>query len=263
MDGQMSVMRSQKTKKKKKNFPNKAPNEFDNFPTPQHRHYTIMENLDNIKLYLKSLDKSISQYELALEPLLSRTLDEHLAQQTTPQSKITFLNNFQYVLISTIYSYLKTIGIDTDTHPIKKELTRVKSYMMRAKNMDNNKNNEQEAIADKAKTKEFLTQTLGVKNGVENTVKDIGPAISTQNFQGTHTKFEDEDHSSGEEEEKSELLSKVKQKTPIESVKRDKLKKKNKPSIKAKANSKPLKNKIAKVKHGYLPPRPDKKKPKS
>ncbi|CAL1184326.1 unnamed protein product [Candida parapsilosis] len=205
-----------------------------------------MENLDNIKLYLKSLDKSISQYEPTLEPLLSRTLDEHLAQQTTPQSKITFLNNFQYVLISTIYSYLKTIGIDTDTHPIKKELTRVKR-----------------SIADKAKTKEFLTQTLGVKNGVENTVKDIGPAISTQNFQGTHTKFEDEDHSSGEEEEKSELSSKVKQKTPIESVKRDKSKKKNKPSIKAKANSKPSKNKIAKVKHGYLPPRPDKKKPKS
>ncbi|KAI5969921.1 hypothetical protein CANMA_000961 [Candida margitis] len=227
-----------------------------------------MDNLNNIKIYLKALDQSLSQYESTLEPLLSRTLDEHLAQQPTPQDKIKFLNNFQYVLISTIYSYLKTIGIDTDNHPIKKELARVKSYMMRAKTMDQSKDHEQDNIANKEKTKEFLTQTLGVKNGVANTVKNVGPAISTQNFQGTHTKFaddDDDDNESSDDETKSKPSSKeeeeeAKRKTTLENVKRDKQKKMSKDSTKQKSKSKSSKNKVTKVKHGYLPPRSDKPK---
>lgn len=219
--------------------------------------HITMDNLGNIELYLKSLDQSILQYEPTLEPLLSRTLDEHLAQQSTAQDKIKFLNNFQYVLISTIYSYLKTIGIDTETHPIKKELARVKSYMMRAKNMDNNKNDQQNVV-EKEKTKEFLTRTLGVKNGDSSTVKDVGPAISSQNFQGTHTRFEEEedDDENSERKAKLESLKEAVLKTPIESVKRDKLKKKDK-LLKQKDKSM-SKNKVTKVKHGYLPPRSDK-----
>ncbi|CCG21162.1 hypothetical protein CORT_0A07760 [Candida orthopsilosis Co 90-125] len=225
--------------------------------------HIIMDNLGNIELYLKSLDQSILQYEPTLEPLLSRTLDEHLAQQSTAQDKIKFLNNFQYVLISTIYSYLKTIGIDTEVHPIKKELARVKSYMMRAKNMENNKNDEQNVV-EKEKTKEFLTRTLGVKNGDASTVKDVGPAISSQNFQGTHTRFEEEEEEEEDDDDdeksdrkaKSESSKEAVSKTPIESVKRGKLKKKDKSS---KQKDKSMsKNKVTKVKHGYLPPRSDK-----
>ncbi|KAG5417467.1 hypothetical protein I9W82_005101 [Candida metapsilosis] len=223
-----------------------------------------MENLDNIKLYLKSLDQSLSQYEPSLEPLLSRTLDEHLAQQPSPQDKIKFLNNFQYVLISTIYSYLKSIGIDTDAHPIKKELSRVKSYMMRAKNMDSKSNETDTTAADKEKTKEFITRTLGVKNGVENTVSDVGPAISTQNFQGTHTRFtgdDEEEHGSEDESKVVDSLSGEKQRTPIENIKKHKGKKQwSKEKSVQKHKSALSKNRVTKVKHGYLPPKSNKQK---
>ncbi|KAI5958065.1 hypothetical protein KGF57_002873 [Candida theae] len=220
-----------------------------------------MENLDNIKLYLKSLDQSLSQYESTLEPLLSRTLDEHLAQQSSPQEKIKFLNNFQYVLISTIYSYLKTIGIDTDTHPIKKELARVKSYMTRAKNVDQKSNQHDESTTNKAKTKEFITRTLGVKNGVENTVGNVGPAISTQNFQGTHTKFndddvedDDDDDESGAEESRLRTSSEPKEEAQIESIQSKKhVKSKIDKLAMQKGKSKQSKNKVTKPKHGNSP----------
>lgn len=154
-----------------------------------------MDNTENIKLFLKSLDLSILQYEPTLELLLSKSLDEHLAQQETAKDKIQFLNNFQYVLVSTIYSYLKTIGVNTDEHPIKNELARVKNYMMRAKKLDQNLDDEmkQKEEDEKRKAKEFITQTLGMKNGAESTLTDTRPAISTKSFQGTHTKFDNEE----------------------------------------------------------------------
>lgn len=154
-----------------------------------------MDNTENIKLFLKSLDLSILQYEPTLELLLSKSLDEHLAQQETAKDKILFLNNFQYVLVSTIFSYLKTIGVNTDEHPIKNELARVKNYMMRAKKLDQNLDDEmkQKEEDEKRKAKEFITQTLGMKNGAESTLTDTRPAISTKSFQGTHTKFDNEE----------------------------------------------------------------------
>ncbi|EDK42675.1 hypothetical protein LELG_00853 [Lodderomyces elongisporus NRRL YB-4239] len=154
-----------------------------------------MDNTENIKLFLKSLDLSILQYEPTLELLLSKSLDEHLAQQETAKDKIQFLNNFQYVLVSTIFSYLKTIGVNTDEHPIKNELARVKNFMMRAKKLDQNLDDEmkQKEEDEKRKAKEFITQTLGMKNGAESTLTDTRPAISTKSFQGTHTKFDNEE----------------------------------------------------------------------
>ncbi|KAI3405844.2 hypothetical protein KGF56_001451 [Candida oxycetoniae] len=175
-----------------------------------------MENIENVKLFLKSLDSSLAQYEHALQPLLSRTIDEHLALKSTNIDKIQFLNNFQYVLISTIFSYLKAIGVDTDQHPIKKELVRIKSYMLRAKALDKrasggqqNKSKQEEEEKNR-ENKEYLTRTLGIKSGVVGMVKDTSPAISTQSFQGIHKRFKDDD----EEEESDDGLEKQQEESP-------------------------------------------------
>ncbi|KAI5951401.1 hypothetical protein KGF54_004475 [Candida jiufengensis] len=158
-----------------------------------------MENLDNIKLFLKSLDNATTQYESSLTPLLSKSIDEQLALITSPKDKINFLNNYQYILISTIFTYLKVIGVDTDQQPIKKELNRIKSYMMRLQQLNQTQDIKKDDTT--TTTKEFLKQTLGVKNGNENTVDKVGPAISTQSFQGKHTKFEESKESDSDEED--------------------------------------------------------------
>ncbi|CAK9435538.1 uncharacterized protein LODBEIA_P02650 [Lodderomyces beijingensis] len=152
-----------------------------------------MDNTTNLNLFLKSLDQAISQYEPTLAPLLSKTIDEHLAACATATAKIHFLNNFQYVLISTVFSYLKSLGVDTDQHPIKKELARVKSYMMRAKALEQNNHAHKDSAKreqDQQRAKDFIAQTLGRKSGDASTVSDVGPAISTQSFQGKHTRFQ-------------------------------------------------------------------------
>ncbi|CAI5756728.1 unnamed protein product [Candida verbasci] len=157
-----------------------------------------MENIENVKLFIRSLDSSISSYENSLTPLLKTNLDDLINTAKTGEDKIQILNNFAYVFISTIYSYLKSIGIDTDSHPIKNELNRVKTYMARYKNYINGvKNEEQRQEENQQKTKEFLTNTLGIKNveSLTTTERHSGPAISSESFKGKHTRFKDESES--------------------------------------------------------------------
>ncbi|KAI5963258.1 uncharacterized protein KGF55_003050 [Candida pseudojiufengensis] len=161
-----------------------------------------MENLNNIKIFLKSLDNATSQYESSLTPILSKSIDEQLATITNPKDKINFLNHYQYILVSTIYSYLKVLGVDADQHPIKKELNRVQSYMARYNQLNNQTKIEEKSNSSPSEsTKEYLQKTLGIKNGNENTVVNNGTAISTQNFSGKHTKFEDDKIESDDEKD--------------------------------------------------------------
>lgn len=173
-----------------------------------------MENIENLKLYINSLSQSISAYESALSPLQNKQLSDMILNinttssttsttSTSEEQQIQILNNFAYLLISTLFSYLKSLGIDTDSHPIKMELSRIKSSMNRLKNIkneingDTNKQEEEEEEKEKLKKlKEYLSRTLGVRDvGLSVDVKSMGTsAISKQNFQGKHIKFDDHDN---------------------------------------------------------------------
>lgn len=175
-----------------------------------------MENIENLKLYINSLSQSISNYEQSLTPLQNKQLSDMIVNinTTSEEQQIQILNNFAYILISTLFSYLKSLGIDTDSHPIKMELTRIKSSMNRLKNIkneingDTNKQQNEEEKKKLLKLKEYLSRTLGIRDvGLSIDVKSKGTsAISNQNFQGKHTKFNDDDEE--EEEDKKQLESK-------------------------------------------------------
>ncbi|ABN67700.1 predicted protein, partial [Scheffersomyces stipitis CBS 6054] len=143
-----------------------------------------MENIENVKLFVKSLDNSVDQLEDALKPVLKKSLAELVAENsTTPFERIKLYNNSAYTLISVIYSYLKTAGVDTDKHPISQELTRIRAYMKRAKELESSTmSKEQEQKNAEAKAKDFLQKTLA---------NMTSPAISASNFQGKHTKFKE------------------------------------------------------------------------
>lgn len=153
-----------------------------------------MENIDNVKLFIKSLDGSIDQLKEQLKPIINIQLDELIGINTTkPIEVIKFYNNYLYTLISLIFSYLKTIGVKVEDHPIMNELNRIKAYMKRLKEFELKllkDESKDEKKSDQAK--KFLENTLGSKlngGGAAKPQSLSEPAISSSNFKGKHTKF--------------------------------------------------------------------------
>ena len=206
-----------------------------------------MENIENVKQFIKSLNISIDNLEVSLTPILKKSLDELTIPATTPQERIKIYNNFVYVLVSSIYSYLKALGVDTDTHPIKKELARVKSYMGRYKALESGSvNSEKQKAADEAKAREFLSKTLGIKSA-DTYGDNATPGVS---FQGTHTKFKDSESSEDDSHFRSKEPSlppkpNMKATLPPKPSRQGKLP--SKPSKKGKLPAKPSKSKSGKI----------------
>ncbi|KAK6456765.1 Sas10/Utp3/C1D family-domain-containing protein [Scheffersomyces xylosifermentans] len=165
-----------------------------------------MENIENVRLFVKAVDNSVDGLEAALEPFLKKSLLELAAEHSnSPKDRIRLYNNAAYTLISVIYSYLKVLGVDTDKHPISQELARIRAYMKRFKDLESTQVSKEE-LEKRAneKAKEFLQKTLGTKingGGAAATDNMTSPAISASNFQGKHTKFDDRTEGSDSETE--------------------------------------------------------------
>ncbi|RCK64016.1 Exosome complex protein LRP1 [Candida viswanathii] len=166
---------------------------------------TTKDNTANVKLFIKSLSNAISSYTTALTPLQHKSLSDLLTQLTAQSSdaaasakdQITVLNNVAYVIVSTLFAYLKTIGVDTETHPIKKELARVRESMQRMKALSDplaaEYQEKKKEAKEQEKKKEYLNRVIGVKGSVATAGAGMsGPAISSKSFSGVHTRFEEE-----------------------------------------------------------------------
>lgn len=174
-----------------------------------------MENIENVRSFIRSLDSSIEDLQIALHPVLTQSLEETIAKCKLPEEEVKAYNGYLYCLISILYSYLKTLGIDTDKHPIMKELTRIKESMKRFKDYEDSLKNEKVSEEKlKHSAKEFLQRTLGTTGGAAAPDSMKSPAISSAHFQGTHTKFADE-----EPETPAKSTSKPKGATPKSTAK--------------------------------------------
>lgn len=157
-----------------------------------------MENIDSIKALLVTLDTSVDQLDESLESITKKSLDDIAESKSNTIERIRTYNNYSYVLMSLIFSYLKTIGVSTDEHPILRELARVKSNMKRLKDLEQNKTKEESSKEQSSEqAKEFLRNALGkTANGGGAAYRSnmSEPAVSSSSFKGVHTKFEDEDN---------------------------------------------------------------------
>lgn len=145
--------------------------------------------IEKIKKFIDSLDGSIDDLHLKLQPIITKSLEEVVSDVQSPLEKIELYNNYSYVLISIIVAYLRSSGVDTTNHPIMKELDRVKLYMKRHKDLITLKDESDAATIQN--TKEYLLKTLGTKAVTENTISgQQEPAISSSNFKNTHTRFD-------------------------------------------------------------------------
>lgn len=152
-----------------------------------------MEDISKFKGFVRSLEASIDDLSEALEPVLDTPLDEIIAKCTTPQQKAKTYNSYLYCVISILFAYIKSLGVNTDNHPIMKELTRVKQSMKALKDAEHALKKKSETTElEKDKTKEFLQRALGTTGGAAAPDNMKSPAISKVNFEGKHTKFEND-----------------------------------------------------------------------
>ncbi|CED84258.1 DNA-binding protein C1D involved in regulation of double-strand break repair [Phaffia rhodozyma] len=87
---------------------------------------------------IDELASSLSAFDSEfMNPLLARPLKETLAQMSTEMDKAKLLVNIVYVLLDLIWIYLRTKGIDPESHPVIPELERIKSYFAKVKNAEN------------------------------------------------------------------------------------------------------------------------------
>ena len=200
-----------------------------------------MENIDNVKLFVQSLDNSIDQLSEKLEPILKKSLEETIAASASQMERIKIYNNYSYVLISVLFSYLKTLGINTDQHPITKELTRIKLYMKRYKELETKLAKKETSKEDAEAARTFIQNTLGTKiNGGGAAINSnlTSPAISSSNFSGVHTKFSDPEINSDSESSSKSSTAKVSTKKKVSLKPKSKPSKVTKPQSKSKRSNK-------------------------
>ncbi|OBA20108.1 hypothetical protein METBIDRAFT_45105 [Metschnikowia bicuspidata var. bicuspidata NRRL YB-4993] len=154
-----------------------------------------MESIEDVSAFVRSLDASIDNLSEALDPVFSQKLEDLISNCLLPQEKVKIYHSHLYTVISILFAYIKVLGIKTETHPIMKELNRIKASMKAFKEIEisaNKRDDESKKSAEAAN--QFLQRTLGtaVGNAAPDHLKS--PAISSANFKGTHTKFTDEDN---------------------------------------------------------------------
>lgn len=148
----------------------------------------IMEDAQKIKPYIAHLNAQIKKLEGELTKLTSQPLDEQLLLLKDDKEKLNLSNKYAYVLASLLFSYMKVLGVK-DITPVMSELERVKKYMNEAKALD-----QKDVKADKLKAEEQERAKKIIRNALDG--RQTGPAISRVNFEGKHTRFEDDDKSS-------------------------------------------------------------------
>lgn len=155
-----------------------------------------MENTETVRDLAQSLQSSISELETALHPIAGRSLEDLTKDCKLPKEEADVLNKYLYCTVSIAFAYLKVQGINTDGHPIMKELDRVKASMKRMKDLEvAQQKSENKKAQSKEEAAKYIQRTLG---GASGGAAMKSPAISSSNFQGKHTKFEDDDDSEPE-----------------------------------------------------------------
>lgn len=157
------------------------------------------EDLKKLKPYVNNMKRHISLLKPEINKLTKTSLDDKLIQMSNEMDKLELTNTYSYVLNSLLFAYMKLINCKDMTN-IMTELNRCKEYMQAAKKI-NQKITQSHSKEDKDQTK-LKSSIMASLNKNDNS-----PAISKQNFQNKHTKFEDE-HSS-KKEEKQLLTEKI------------------------------------------------------
>lgn len=157
-----------------------------------------MEDITKVESYLAVLDSSIDTLEDTVKPILGKDM-ALITEELDPLSRIKAYNNYLYVTISTLFAYLKSTGVKTESHPIMEELARIKKSMNKVKELEQKLQLKETSAQDAETAKRLIQQALGSNvNGGGAAAPDSikKPAISSATFKGLeflgkHTKFDE------------------------------------------------------------------------
>ncbi|GAA5908946.1 hypothetical protein JCM6882_004952 [Rhodosporidiobolus microsporus] len=149
---------------------------------------------------LAQLSTSLTALETALEPLLSRPLEEVLeSAQDEPLVQARTQVLASYVVHDLIWVYLKTAGVDPSTHPVMEEIERLKGYFGKLKQAEGGAPPAAEASkprmqVDRAAANRFISAAINSgKASVDPSYTDVDGSGAEAGPSGTHIRFEEEE----------------------------------------------------------------------
>lgn len=161
------------------------------------------QDIKKIKPYINNVKKQLIALQPHLEKLTKKPIDEQLLEENSEREKLNISNTFAYILNSLFFSYGKIVGISNDDmKSIRQELEKVQDYMKKTNDFDININ--------KLNDKKLKLQE-NVKQNIEKSLngnKNITPAISKKNFQGKHTKFDNNNNKNYHSDDEQNLKHK-------------------------------------------------------
>eukprot|EP01112_Ceratiomyxa_fruticulosa_P004503 TRINITY_DN1503_c0_g1_i1.p1 TRINITY_DN1503_c0_g1~~TRINITY_DN1503_c0_g1_i1.p1 ORF type:complete len:211 (-),score=44.87 TRINITY_DN1503_c0_g1_i1:106-738(-) len=88
----------------------------------------------DVQASLASFEKTLTSLENSLTPFFQETLKEQQSQ-LEPLDCAKLNVTMAYAINTLFYMYLKTQGIETEDHPVKSELERVRNYIKKIKDI--------------------------------------------------------------------------------------------------------------------------------
>ncbi|KAK4057793.1 hypothetical protein OIO90_001012 [Microbotryomycetes sp. JL221] len=167
-----------------------------------------MSDTDTTLETLQDLSSSLTTLEQALDPLLATPFKELVSSSNDKQTPMTALQRAKldvmtaYIVHDLIWVYLRTAGIDPNSHPVMLELQRVKGYFDKIKHAENPKSSKPRQAIDKEAAARFIN--AAISNGGKR--KDKTNATDGQDAEeddsdveaqagpsGTHIRFDNSD----------------------------------------------------------------------
>lgn len=119
---------------------------------------TMSTDATKIRKKIAKLNKHLDELESQLEPLLSQSLAETLVRlDTIQQAKIQVV--IPYVVYDLVFVYLKARGIDPMTHPVVRELDRVRVYFDKIKSAEESVQKRKSGL-DKEAAERFIKHAI-------------------------------------------------------------------------------------------------------
>ncbi|KAH7886205.1 hypothetical protein F5I97DRAFT_1808609 [Phlebopus sp. FC_14] len=143
---------------------------------------------EKLRSKLSKLSKSFDELELQLDNLFSQSLAETLlGLDTIQQAKMQVI--IPYVVYDLVFVYLKSRGIDPMSHPVVKELERVRQYFEKIKDAEESQEKRKIGI-DKAAAGRFIKHAIAqAKNATlvdERSESSIPVVASAANSSNEH-----------------------------------------------------------------------------
>jgi len=127
---------------------------------------------NDIQQDITNFENILDKLEGQLDPFFKVSLKEH-QEKLSPVESAKLNITVAYALNSLFFMYLQTQGVSPHEHQVKTELERIKPYILKLKNMSNNKTEEKPKMQiDSEAAKRMIDNTLAMNKKLDSAATD-------------------------------------------------------------------------------------------